>query len=89
VVSLFSNLGYGVYSSIWQRCLKILTSGSREPAAVHYVQTDLANFSDETGESDDDPAVVRTVETLSVAGDDVPASVQEKETRSSGGIPSQ
>ena len=64
------------------------TSGSGESAAVHFVQSDLAYFGDETGESDNDPAVVRTVETLSVVGSDVPASVQEKEARSSGGIPS-
>jgi hypothetical protein len=32
--------------------------------------------------------VVRTVETLSVAGSDVPVVKQEKEARSSGGIPS-
>ncbi len=64
------------------------TSGSGESAAVHFVQSDLACFGDETGESDNDPAVVRTVETLSVVGSDVSASVQEKEARSSGGIPS-
>jgi hypothetical protein len=67
---------------------KELTSGSGESAAVHYVQSDLAKFSDESDESDDDPAVVRTVETLSVVGSDVSTSTQEKEVRSSGGIPS-
>jgi len=64
------------------------TSGSGESAAVHFVQLDLACFSDESGKSDNDPAVVRTVETLSVAGSDAPAVQQEKEARSSGGIPS-
>ncbi len=64
-------------------------SGSGESAAVHFVQSDLASFSDGAGKSDDDPAVVRTVETLSVVGSDDPALVQEKEARSSGGIPSQ
>ncbi len=68
--------------------MKELSSGSGESAAVHFVQSDLVSFSDEADRSDYDPAVVRTVETLSVAGSDVPASVQEKETRSSGGIPS-
>ncbi len=68
--------------------VKEQTSGSGEPAAVHFVQTDLASFSNETGESDDDPAVVSTVEILSVAGSDAPAIKQEKEARSSGGIPS-
>jgi len=58
-------------------------------AAVHFVQSDLASFRDGTGESDNDPAVVRTVETLAVAGSDASAFKQEKETRSSGGIPSQ
>ena len=64
------------------------TSGSGESAAVHFVQSDLTSYSDGTGESDNDPAVVKTVETLSVVGSDGPTSVQEKEARSSGGIPS-
>ena len=64
------------------------TSDSGESAAVHFVQSDLVSFSDGTGRSDNDPAVVRTVETLSVVGSDVPTSGQEKEARSSGGIPS-
>ena len=65
------------------------TSGSGESAAVHFVQSDLASFSDGTSESDNDPAVVKTVEMLSVVGNDAPALKQEKEARSSGGIPSQ
>ncbi|MCJ7817751.1 MAG: hypothetical protein MUP60_02770 [Candidatus Thorarchaeota archaeon] len=64
------------------------SSGSGESAAVHFVQSDLVSFSDGTDESDNDPTVVRTVETLSVAGSDVPVLKQEKEARSSGGIPS-
>ncbi|MHA1970603.1 MAG: hypothetical protein ACTSXE_02015 [Candidatus Thorarchaeota archaeon] len=64
-------------------------SGSGESAAVHIVQPDLVSFSDGTGESDNDPAVVRTMETLSVAGSDAPVFKQEKEARTSGGIPSQ
>jgi hypothetical protein len=64
------------------------TFGSRESAAVHSVQTDLASFSDEPSGSDKNPAVVRTVETLTVFGSDDPTSVQEKEAKSSGGIPS-
>ncbi len=67
---------------------KELTSSSGESAAVHFVQSDFAGFSDGTSESDNDPAVVRTLETLSVAGSDVPVVKQEKEARSSGGIPS-
>ena len=63
-------------------------SCSEESAAVHYGQSDLVIFSDGASECDNDPAVVRTVETLSVAGSDVPASAQEKETRSSEGIQS-
>jgi hypothetical protein len=64
------------------------TSGFGESAAVHYVQLDLTSFSDEPSERDNDPAVVRTMETLSVAGSDALAHRQEKEARSSGGIPS-
>ncbi len=68
--------------------IKEPTSGSGESAAVHFVQSDLVSFSDGTGESDYDPAVVRTVEILSVAGSDESAFKQEEEARSSGGIPS-
>ncbi|MHA1576502.1 MAG: hypothetical protein ACTSU3_04005 [Candidatus Thorarchaeota archaeon] len=63
-------------------------SGSGESAAVHYVQTDLLSFGDEVESSDNDPAVVRTVEKLSVAGSDAPAMVQEEEARTVGGTPS-
>ena len=65
------------------------SSGSGESAAVHFVQSDLASFSDGISESDNDPAVENAVETLSVAGSDAPALKQEKEARFSGGIPSQ
>ena len=65
------------------------TSGSGESAVVHFVQSDLASFSDEASKSDNDPAVESTVETLSVVGSDAPTPTQEKEARSSGGIPSQ
>ena len=65
------------------------SSGSGESAAFHFVQSDLNSFSDGAGESDNDPAVVRTVEKLTVAGSDELASIQEKEARSSGGIPFQ
>ena len=64
-------------------------SGSGESAAVHFVQSDITSFSDEVSGSDDDPAVVRIVEKLAVAGSDALAPTQKKETRSSGGIPSQ
>jgi len=64
------------------------TSGSGESAAVHFVQSGLASFSDGTIKSDNDPAVASTMEKLSVAGSDAPTITQEKEARSSGGIPS-
>ena len=63
-------------------------SGSGESAAVHFVQSDLLIFGDKSKMSDNDPAVERTVEMLSVAGSDAPVSKQEKEARTSGGIPS-
>jgi transposase len=65
------------------------SSGSGESAAVHFVQSDLASFSDGISESDNDPAVVSTVEILTVTGIDALVQKQEKEARSSGGIPSQ
>ena len=64
------------------------SSGSGESAAVYFVQSDLLSFGDKSKVSDNDPAVVKTVGTLSVAGCDAPALKQEKEARSSGGIPS-
>ncbi|MBN2229951.1 MAG: transposase [Candidatus Thorarchaeota archaeon] len=64
-------------------------SGSGESAAVHFVQLDLTSFSDEPGESDNDPAVGSTVGTFPAAESDVSVSKQEKEARSVGGIPSQ
>jgi len=81
-ISLKSSKGKSLLSE------KEQSSGSGESAAVHFVQSDLTSFSDGTGESDNDPAVVRTVENFSVAGSDDSVGKQEKEARSSGGIPS-
>jgi len=64
------------------------SSGSEESAAVHFARSRLLSFGDKITKSDNDPAVVRTVETLSVAGSDAPVGVQKKEARSLGGIPS-
>ena len=63
-------------------------SGSGESAVFHFTQASHLSFGDKSVKSDDDPAVVRTVKTLSVVGSDAPTSTQEKEARSSGGIPS-
>jgi len=77
-----SSQGKSLLSNIEQ------TSGSGESAAVHFTQSSLLSFGDKVMMSDNDPAVVRTVETLSVVGSDALALKQEKEARSSGGIPS-
>ena len=66
-----------------------LASGSGESAAVHQAQSSLSDFGDKVKMGDNDPAVERTVETLSVTGNDAPAQRQEKEVRSVGEIPSQ
>jgi hypothetical protein len=63
-------------------------SHSGESAAVHHAQTGLFSFGDEAEMGDNNPAVARTVKTLSVAGSDTSATRQEKEARSVGGIPS-
>ncbi len=68
---------------------KSTTSSTRESAAVHFAQSSLLSFGDETKVSDNDPAVVRTVKTLSVVGNDAPISTQEEEARTVGGTPSQ
>jgi hypothetical protein len=60
-------------------------SGPRESAVVHSAQTSPLSFSDDTERSDNDPAVVNTMEILSVVGRDDPAIAQEKEARSTGG----
>ncbi len=59
-----------------------------ESAAVHFVQTDLSRFGDEPELSDNDPAVERTVETLTVAATDAGMSRQETEAATEGGIQS-
>lgn len=63
-------------------------SGPGESTAVRSVHMDLLSLGDEAEMSDNDPAAVRTVETLSVVGTDTPTSPQEKEARSAGGTPS-
>ena len=68
--------------------IKECISNSGESAAFHCAQMSFLSFGDVSKKSDYDPAVVRTVETLTVAGSDAPAVKQEKEARSSGGIPS-
>ncbi len=65
------------------------SSSSGESAAVHHAQTSLLSFSDDAEKGDNDSAVVRTVENLSVVENDASAVVQEKEAGSVGGIPSQ
>jgi hypothetical protein len=65
------------------------SSGPGESAAVHHAQSSLHDFSDDVMMGDNDPAVERTVELLTVAGNDEPERRQEKETKSVGGIPSQ
>ena len=67
---------------------KELASNLGESAAVHYAQMSLLSFGDETKKSDNDLAVVRTVEILTVAESDVSETQQKKEARSSGGISS-
>jgi transposase len=64
------------------------TSHSGESAAVHFAQTSILSFGDKARISDNDPAVVNTVEKLSAVGIDAPISRQEKEARSAGGVPS-
>jgi transposase len=60
-------------------------SHSGESAAVHSTQMSLLDFGDEVMKNDNDPAVAKSVEDLTVAGSDMPAQRQEKETRSVGG----
>jgi len=68
--------------------MKSGVSHSGESAAIRFAQSSLSGFGDEVRESDNDPAVVRTVENLSIAGPDTPTLRQKEETKSAGGIPS-
>ena len=52
-------------------------SSSGESAVVHFVQSSLHSFGDEIKMSDNDPAVGRTVENLSVVGSDTLTTTQE------------
>ena len=58
-----------------------------ESAAFHSAQTSLLDFGDVVKERNQDHAVVKDAETLSVTGNDTPRKRQEKEARTVGGIP--
>jgi hypothetical protein len=64
------------------------SSAPGESAAVHHAHTSLADLGDGASKDDYEPAVVRTVEDLTVAESDASAPTQEKEARTVGGIPS-
>jgi transposase len=59
-----------------------------ESAAFHSAQTSLLDFGDDIKESDQDHAVVKDVEKLTVTGSDTSRVRQEKEARTVGGIQS-
>ena len=63
-------------------------SAPGESAAVHHAQTSLIDCGDRVNGGDHEPAVVRTVESLTVVEGDASAHAQEEETRTVGGIPS-
>jgi transposase len=64
------------------------TSHLGESAAVHSAQLSLLDFGDGVQKSDDDLAVVRTVEKLSATGDDAIRIGQKREAKTTGGIQS-
>jgi transposase len=65
------------------------TSDLVEPAAIRTIQMDLLSFGDNSEMSDDDLAVVKTVESSSATGTDATREQQGEETRTAGGIVSQ
>jgi len=65
---------------------KEFPSDSGESAAVHYVQSDLTSFSDESSKRDNDPAVEKAMVTLTAVEVDGSTIKQEKETQTTGGI---
>ncbi len=68
--------------------MKGAASAPGESAAVHPAQSSLAAFGDGASKGDDEPAVAKTVESLTVAESDASGHAQEEETRTVGGIPS-
>ena len=63
-------------------------SSQRESAALHPAQTSLLDFGDDVKKSEQDHAVAKDAEKLSVTGNDAIRVRQEKEARTVGGIPS-
>jgi IS605 OrfB family transposase len=63
-------------------------SSQKESAAVHQVQLGLLSFGDEAELGDQDHAVGKDAEMLTVTGTDTTRVRQEKEARTVGGIPS-
>ncbi|MFO7836308.1 MAG: hypothetical protein R6V83_06625 [Candidatus Thorarchaeota archaeon] len=51
-----------------------VSAGPGEFAAICFVQLHLPSFGDGAGESDDNPAVAKAVETLTASGGDVSGS---------------
>ncbi len=68
--------------------MKGAASAPGESAAVHPAQSSLAAFGDGANKGDDEPSVVRAVESLTVAEREVSGPAQEEEVRTVGGIPS-
>lgn len=62
------------------------SSGSRESAASHHIQTNLLRFSEEIKKGENDHAVEKTVETISAAVNDESVVKQDEDVRSIGGI---
>ena len=63
-------------------------SDLEESAAFHSAQASLLDFGDNVKESDQDHAVAKDAEMLSVTGSETTRGRQEKEARTVGGIPS-
>ncbi|MBD3159042.1 MAG: transposase [Candidatus Lokiarchaeota archaeon] len=61
------------------------SSAPGESAVVRFVQLDLSGFGDETGRSDNNPAVAKAVENLAAPGRDVPGTGQETEAETARG----
>ena len=57
-----------------------------ESVVVRFIQSGLFCFGDKAEKSDNDPAMVKAVEMLSVAGTDTTRVQQEEETRTVRGI---
>jgi hypothetical protein len=85
---LVQRQGLSWFLPVWGESLQVKYQGDCRVHSDNQLSISF-DLGDEAEKGDDDPAVVRTVESLSAVGNDTPMSRQENEARSDGGTMSQ